>query len=82
MKADKIIGAVQGVTQKWAKQRKQEERQASAELRRYDAMTRRRRTTIREAAWEVMEAAYLKASAGGTLPAHARQIMCPLNLLD
>jgi hypothetical protein len=75
MKADKIIGAVQGVTQKWAKQRKQEERQASAELRRYDAMTRRRRTTIREAAWEVMEAAYLKASAGGTLPAHARQIM-------
>ena len=28
MKADKIIGAVQGVTKKWAKQRKREERDA------------------------------------------------------
>jgi hypothetical protein len=31
--------------------------------------------TIREAAWLVMPRAYLKASSGGTLPAHARQIM-------
>ena len=31
--------------------------------------------TIREAAWQVMPQAYLKASSGGTLPAHARQIM-------
>ncbi len=30
MKSDAIIGAVQGVTKKWAKQRKKEERAASA----------------------------------------------------
>jgi hypothetical protein len=32
-------------------------------------------TSIKEAAFAVMEEAYLKASAGGTLPANARQIM-------
>jgi hypothetical protein len=75
MKADKIIGAVQGVTKKWAKQRKAEERHAVAQLNRYDAMTRRRSVTIREAAFAIMEEAYLKASANDTLPAHARQVM-------
>ena len=31
--------------------------------------------SIKDAAYEIMEEAYLKASAGGTLPANARQIM-------
>ena len=31
MKSDAIIGAVQGVTKKWSKQRKAEERKASRE---------------------------------------------------
>jgi hypothetical protein len=75
MKADKIIGAVQGVTKKWARQRKAEERHAAAmENRRY-AMTHRRSVSIRDAAFDTMEAAYLKASANGRLPAHARQVM-------
>jgi hypothetical protein len=64
----KIISAVEAVTKKWAKQRKQEERHASA-------ITRRRACTIKDAAWEIIEDAYLKASARGTLPALARQIM-------
>jgi hypothetical protein len=34
-----------------------------------------RGTSIKDAAFDVMEEAYLKASAGGTLPANARQIM-------
>ncbi|TCQ80248.1 histidine kinase/DNA gyrase B/HSP90-like ATPase [Ochrobactrum sp. BH3] len=34
-----------------------------------------RGTSIKDAAYEVMQAAYLKASASGTLPANARQIM-------
>jgi hypothetical protein len=38
-------------------------------------MVRRRTVTVRDAAWQTMEKAYLKASANGTLPAHARQIM-------
>jgi hypothetical protein len=75
MKADKIIGAVQGVTKKWAKQRKREERNAAAIVSRRYVMTRRRSVSIRDAAFQTMEQAYLRASANGTLPAHARQIM-------
>ena len=75
MKADTIIGAVQGVTKKWAKQRKREERDAAAAMNRRYAMTRHRSVSIRDAAFDIMEHAYLKASANGTLPAHARQIM-------
>jgi hypothetical protein len=38
-------------------------------------MRRSRHVSIKDAAWHVMEDAYNKASANGTLPAHARQIM-------
>ena len=75
MKSAAIIGAVQGVTKKWAKQRKREERDKSARLNREYVMVRRYHISIREAAWGIMEEAYLKASANGRLPAHARQIM-------
>ena len=75
MKAKNIIDAVEGVTKKWAKQRKREERDRSATANRHHAMMRRRHVSIKDAAWQVMEKAYLKASANGTLPAHARQVM-------
>ena len=75
MKADRIIKLVLGGTAKWARQRKAEERHASAFTRRYQAMVRTRKATIKDVAYEVMEQAYLKASGGGTLPALARQIM-------
>jgi hypothetical protein len=75
MKSDSIINAVQGVTAKWAKQRKREERAASAALNRRYVMTRRHHVSIKDAAWEIMETAYMKASSNGELPAHARQIM-------
>lgn len=73
--ADAIVQAVLSVTKTWCKQRKAEERSASATLNRRDAMLKTDKMTIKDAAWQVMEAAYLKASANGTLPAHARQIM-------
>ena len=38
-------------------------------------MTRYRHVSVKDAAWQIMESAYIKASANGTLPAHARQIM-------
>ena len=63
------------VTGAWARQRKAEEREASRVARRRDGSIRSRLITIREAAWSLMAQAYLKASTGGTLPAHARQIM-------
>jgi hypothetical protein len=74
-KPDKIIALVEGVTKKWEKQKKAEERHRSAVANRLYALTSRRGTTLKDAAWSVMEMAYLKASANGTLPAHARQIM-------
>ncbi|HUV67025.1 MAG TPA: hypothetical protein VMW24_24270 [Sedimentisphaerales bacterium] len=75
MNAEDIIKATRGVTNKWAKQRKAEERQASRIYNRRYVMTRSYRTTIKEVAWEVMKEAYLKASSDGKYPAHARQIM-------
>ena len=75
MDSTAIITAITGVTQKWAKQRKSEERDASRLLHRRQAMVRCARVTLKEAAFGVMKEAYLKASSDGRLPAHARQIM-------
>jgi hypothetical protein len=73
--ADALIGSVMSVTKNWAKQRKAEERHANAQANRIYRLSRWREDTIKDIAYEVMEEAYLKASANGTLPAHARQIM-------
>jgi hypothetical protein len=70
-----IFDAVRSVTGAWARQRKAEEREVARLSRRRDALIRSRRMTVREAAWQVMPHAYIKASSNGTLPAHARQIM-------
>ena len=70
-----IVEAVQDVTKAWRKQRIAEIKDHNAALRRRDAMTRTRRVTQKDAAFQVMEEAYLKASANGTLPAKARQII-------
>jgi len=73
--ASSVIQAIKSVAKLWTKQRKQEERDHWAHLRRQDAMIRRRHVSVKDAAWEVMEDAYLKASANGKLPAKARQVM-------
>ena len=72
---DGIISSVESVTKDWAKQRKTEERDRSRVFRRYDYLVRDDRVTIRDAAWEVMDAAYAKASDNGRLPVRPRQIM-------
>ena len=62
-------------TDRWAKQRKAEIRDANARFRRADRMSRRHRPLKQtEAAERLMPAAYMKASANGTLPANPRQI--------
>src|SRR5215813_6562910 len=73
--ADDIFAGVESVTKTWTKQRKAEERTASARWRRARVMSRSRRCSVKAAAYSVMEQAYLKASADGTLPAMARQVM-------
>jgi DNA topoisomerase VI subunit B len=70
-----IAKAATKVTAAWAKQRKAEIRDASRAMRRRERLSRVRKLTVKDAAYEVMEEAYLKASANGTLPANARQIM-------
>jgi len=67
---------VRSVTKEWTRQRKAEERAASAAANRVARLCREPRSiTIREAAFEVMEQAYLAASDDGRLPARPRQIM-------
>ena len=73
--AHSLSEAVTSVTKSWAKQRRAEERDRGAVHHRLMRLVRATRVTIREAAYSVMEQAYMKASDGGTLPARPRQIM-------
>jgi hypothetical protein len=74
--ADRLKDSVLDVTKDWAKQRKAEERHASAEANREAKLFRASDYyNFRSAAFEIMEEAYLKASANDTLPASARQVM-------
>ena len=72
--ADIIKGMVGGVTRKWTKQRKAEERATSAASRR-DTMFSSCRYTLKDAAYEIMAEAYNKVSDNGRLPAYVRQMM-------
>lgn len=72
--ANDIVDAVQTATGKWTRQKKSEERHPGNIRYRVSRMTREPRVTQKEAAWEIMENAYMAASANGSLPAMARQI--------
>src|SRR5262245_34542048 len=72
--ADDIIDATEAATSKWTQQKKSEERRPGMIRYRVSRMTREPRTTQKDAAWQIMEEAYMAASANGTLPAMARQI--------
>ena len=69
-----MIDAVETATRKWTRQKKSEERHPGMVRYRASRMTREPRTTQKEAAWKMMEEAYLAASGNDTLPAMARQI--------
>jgi hypothetical protein len=74
--AERLKDSVLGVTKDWAKQRKAEERHASAAANREARLIRASDYyNFRSAAFEIMEKAYLAASANDTLPASARQVM-------
>jgi len=72
--ANDILDAVETATSKWTRQKKSEERHPGNIRYRASRMIREPRTTQKEAAWGIMEEAYLAASGGGRLPALARQI--------
>jgi hypothetical protein len=73
--AGDIINAIREGTKKWTRTVKAEERSPASRAYRESRMTRERGTSMKEAAAQVMETAYLQASGNGTLPANARQIM-------
>ena len=70
-----LVEGIRKVSADWAKQRKAEERHASAQRHRMDRLLRVRTVSVKEAAFHVMEKAYTDASDNGVLPANARQIM-------
>jgi DNA topoisomerase VI subunit B len=71
---DTIESSIKLVTKKWTKQKKSEQRNSSAN-RRQAMKQRSAKISKKDAAYDVMESAYLKASDNDTLPATARQIM-------
>jgi hypothetical protein len=74
MAAD-IIGAIRKGTKKWMRTVKSEERNPVSRGMRYSRMTRERGKSFKDAAAEILPAAYDRVSGGGALPANARQLM-------
>jgi hypothetical protein len=72
--ANDMIDALETAASKWTRQKKSEERHPGMIRYRVSRMTKEPRTTQKEAAWQIMEQAYMAASSGGILPALARQI--------
>jgi len=74
--ASAMISALKFVTKDWAKQRKAEERDRSREASRHYRLLKwlEPEVSIKQAAYEVMEEAYMKVSANNTLPALVRQV--------
>jgi hypothetical protein len=74
--AERLKDSVLQVTKDWGKQRKAEERHASALANRRARLIRSSDYyNFKSAAYEVMEQAYMAASDNGTLPTSARQVM-------
>src|SRR6478752_2566138 len=72
--ANDILDVVENATAKWTRQKKSEERHPGMVRYRMSRLTKEPRISQKDAALEIMEEAYLKASANNTLPALARQI--------
>jgi hypothetical protein len=69
---------LRSVARDWKKEKRRadrEDRLRANQLERMRKARRARQVSIREAAYAVMERAYMKASGDNTLPANARQIM-------
>jgi DNA topoisomerase VI subunit B len=75
---DALGRCLRSVTRQWKDAKRQADREGrlqEQQLERLRKARRRRHVTLREAAYEVMERAYMHASTNNTLPANARQIM-------
>ena len=76
--AEAVAGVVNKVIKEFAAIKKSQDREHHHAARRAEEQLRRgrvKKVSVKEAAYAVMPQAYLKASAGGTLPANASQVM-------
>jgi hypothetical protein len=73
--ASDIIGLVREGTKKWTRTVKAEEHSPASRRYRASRMTRERGISIKKAAAQIMEAAYMEVSGNGRLPGNARQVM-------
>ncbi len=76
--AEAVAGVVSKVIKEFAAIKKSQDREHHRAARHAEErlrLGRLKKATVKDAAYAVMPEAYLKASAGGTLPAAARQIM-------
>jgi hypothetical protein len=72
---DQLAGMLTDIAKPWRKWKEKWRREQRAEERRaYAQPAEERGMSFKEAAEQVMEAAYMKASGGGQYPANARQI--------
>lgn len=70
---ESLAEAITSVTKTWTKLKKQNR---GGRIQQHDFKGQHQRLlNLKEASYQVMEEAYLKASAGGRLPANARQVM-------
>jgi len=74
MDSQPILAGLSEVTAKWTRQRKAEERSIRYFSRRSTMWTGPARVSLRDICYEAMEDIWLKASAGGRLPTHWRQM--------
>lgn len=72
--AGDVMDTSKKVTNPWAKQRKREERDASARHRRRENLDGGNRVYQSDIAWEVIKRAYAEVGSNGQLTAHSRQI--------
>jgi DNA topoisomerase VI subunit B len=75
---DSLVKSIDKVTSNWqqkAKQLRRAERMQERELDELRKARKRQQLSVKEAAYRVMEEAYLHASSGGRYPANARQVM-------
>ena len=76
--ADDLQRLVKSATARFAKAKRQADRNDRMDARAMDELRNAHKVkpmTVKTAAYQVMEQAYLKASSNGALPANARQIM-------
>jgi hypothetical protein len=73
--ADDISSAVKGTTKSWKAEKRKADRNDRISSSQYDKLRGYRNESIRDVAFDVMEAAYNMASSNGEYYANARQIM-------